>query len=751
LISFGSTASVERAGTVATKEDLERAEFLMDATRPVPQRRTLDDALCLPAEYVSRVSPEFYDDDQGDLVWQPDVYGLAAVLADRLDSPVVVDVGCGRATKLQRVMSGRSTIGIDIRENVDWCRSVFPAGTWLEADLEHDIGHLVADVPGHSLAICADVIEHLVDPRHLLAGLRALRERGVTIVLSTPERDRVYGPGNLGPPGFGAHVREWRRSEFALLLESAGLPAQAIGTTRSNFASDHAATICAVIVPEVRDVPTAIPKANTRLADLPAILASASHATAADYIEEAVGQGYCRVGITSVELIPGWQGDVVGSPLPSELVISEIGTRGLAPLNLVGAPIGSDPAKIAQLARDHLPISVTGIDPTMRWWPSESRRFMVRNEAQLAGGFEEAHKLIADLRSSSESIESDLRRQLDDALRQGAALTAQINASSEEVARLEGDVLRRHLNNLTQQFGDLTHQVAELQRANDDDEQRRESDRREHRAELTAEAKQRLLCHPNQRVGSARLNRFGTQNLYSALRRRGGKHAAALSAELRSPRCRQVAQALVLRSEAPSGLPAWLFDKDWYVRQDLGVRTRKVSAAAHYQSVGWRLGRSPHPLFASSWYLSHHPEVAELGIDPARHFCSVGWAQGFDPHPMFSVSWYLDRWPDVAAAGLNPLEHYLRFGWREERDPHPLFDTAWYKRFVDELAEPGLVHFVAHGAQRGFSPSALLDVGYYRASYPDVELSGLEPYWYYLEVGVPMGDRGSERSAVRAD
>jgi hypothetical protein len=52
--------------------------------------------------------------------------------------------------------------------------------------------------------------------------------------MSTPERDLVRGPDDLGPPGNPHHVREWNLAELERLLTWAGLQVLFIGLTASN-------------------------------------------------------------------------------------------------------------------------------------------------------------------------------------------------------------------------------------------------------------------------------------------------------------------------------------------------------------------------------------------------------------------------------------------------------------------------------------------------------------------------------------
>ena len=65
------------------------------------------------------------------------------------------------------------------------------------------------------IVICADVIEHVLDPVELMNYIVALSLRW--IVLSTPDRNLMYerfSPDLLGPPRNPHHIREWSFEEF---------------------------------------------------------------------------------------------------------------------------------------------------------------------------------------------------------------------------------------------------------------------------------------------------------------------------------------------------------------------------------------------------------------------------------------------------------------------------------------------------------------------------------------------------------
>jgi SAM-dependent methyltransferase len=71
------------------------------------------------------------------------------------------------------------------------------------------------------LVICADVVEHLLDPDPCVRFLGALLRPDGIAVVSTPERDIMRGPACITSPK-AVHVREWNASEFAEYLGAHG-------------------------------------------------------------------------------------------------------------------------------------------------------------------------------------------------------------------------------------------------------------------------------------------------------------------------------------------------------------------------------------------------------------------------------------------------------------------------------------------------------------------------------------------------
>jgi Putative methyltransferase len=199
---------------------------------------------CIKEGYVERARPTYFIDDGGSgITFQPQVYTWAEQVVER----GILDVGCGQAGKLVELHEQHpdwTFIGIDYGVNIDWCAANFPWGSWYNVDLEGGLPPGL-DTEGMTI-VCADVIEHLRDPRPLLASIRST---GCLAVFSTPERDLWYGEDHYGPPPNPSHVREWNSDEFVEFLTQQGFDLTYSGLTASDDVGTGNKTILVVAIP----------------------------------------------------------------------------------------------------------------------------------------------------------------------------------------------------------------------------------------------------------------------------------------------------------------------------------------------------------------------------------------------------------------------------------------------------------------------------------------------------------------------
>jgi|SRR5208337_2899891 len=179
---------------------------------------------CIREDYTHREEGEYdYEQNITD-DWQGEVYVAAAEIAASEGYTSILDVGCGRGYKMVKHFSHLKALGLDLPPTVEWLKENYPNHTWEIIDHYNP-------PQGYDLLICADVIEHVQEPEHLLDFIK--RARPKKIVISTPDRDvlaeRYYywylqrepdWKDFNGPPFNRCHLREWSFEEFDNYIKS---------------------------------------------------------------------------------------------------------------------------------------------------------------------------------------------------------------------------------------------------------------------------------------------------------------------------------------------------------------------------------------------------------------------------------------------------------------------------------------------------------------------------------------------------
>ena len=144
---------------------------------------------------------QYVDTDRSSKRYQKRVYRYASKIHRE---GRVLDIGCGTAYKTLKYFRKAETLGLEIEPTLSMLRERFPERCWEESDF--------TKIPKgrFSMVVCADVIEHIVDPDDLLDFVD--RVDFETCVMSTPDRDTLNNP--LGPPRNPSHLREWSFAEF---------------------------------------------------------------------------------------------------------------------------------------------------------------------------------------------------------------------------------------------------------------------------------------------------------------------------------------------------------------------------------------------------------------------------------------------------------------------------------------------------------------------------------------------------------
>ncbi|MCK4625077.1 MAG: methyltransferase domain-containing protein [Phycisphaerae bacterium] len=151
--------------------------------------------------------------------YQRPVYQLAASMVDSTNS--VLDLGCGYPVKLREYIAPltKDITGVDLPEVIERIQG-FRFGTWIAADLDVqgiDLGRTF------DVIICADVIEHLHNPRILLDVITKHGHRDTKIILSTPDSRTTKKLSDGKTPANSEHVREWATVELQRYLIASGL------------------------------------------------------------------------------------------------------------------------------------------------------------------------------------------------------------------------------------------------------------------------------------------------------------------------------------------------------------------------------------------------------------------------------------------------------------------------------------------------------------------------------------------------
>jgi len=179
--------------------------------------------------YQPNLAQITYDAEDGEAYWTPQRIEIGAryqfdVYADALrrlsTTCSLLDVGSGPPQKLSHMLGHhkREVWLVDQPSSAALAKRLLPSANFVAANLEEidiDLG------VRFDVIICADVVEHLVNPDPCLAFIRRhLSHEGIAF-LSTPERDVLRGRDCMKSPN-PMHVREWNQSEFCSLLEARG-------------------------------------------------------------------------------------------------------------------------------------------------------------------------------------------------------------------------------------------------------------------------------------------------------------------------------------------------------------------------------------------------------------------------------------------------------------------------------------------------------------------------------------------------
>jgi SAM-dependent methyltransferase len=144
---------------------------------------------------------QYIDSDKSSRRYQKAVYKYASKIHE---GGRVLDIGCGTGYKTMKFFGKSETLGLEIEPTLSLLREKYPHRYWEEGDLKK------IPTDRFPLVICADVIEHIIDPDDLLNFIGKINFSNC--VMSTPDRNTLNN--ELGPPRNSSHLREWLFAEF---------------------------------------------------------------------------------------------------------------------------------------------------------------------------------------------------------------------------------------------------------------------------------------------------------------------------------------------------------------------------------------------------------------------------------------------------------------------------------------------------------------------------------------------------------
>lgn len=176
----------------------------------------------LPVNYVEHHGYAHDPDIPVGLRYQPYVYELLKFLAQRAGIHYIVDIGCGVATRFTPFLDELKLVCVDCAATLNFVRGQVPEAIFVEWDLESGLPDLLHNFLADAVIVCSGVIEHLQNPQPLVNALSKLSRICPYVLISTPDRARLRGILDNGPPANPSHVREWTADEFGRFLCSCG-------------------------------------------------------------------------------------------------------------------------------------------------------------------------------------------------------------------------------------------------------------------------------------------------------------------------------------------------------------------------------------------------------------------------------------------------------------------------------------------------------------------------------------------------
>lgn len=179
---------------------------------------------------------------------ETDTCRFAIYLAQKFGCSQIIDLGCGSLGHLAEIAPGMSVIAVGDQGSLRFAEKNLSAATVVQHDFATPLNWTDRKALKQSVVVCSGLLQKLVDPTALLATLHDLLRDAPVAVITTPDRDRIAGIGDLGPPRSPENVREWSLTEFTRLLREAELNISFSGLTTEG-ATRNKNTAIAVLRP----------------------------------------------------------------------------------------------------------------------------------------------------------------------------------------------------------------------------------------------------------------------------------------------------------------------------------------------------------------------------------------------------------------------------------------------------------------------------------------------------------------------
>jgi len=177
---------------------------------------------------------------------QPDVYSFVKHLAQRCNIKYIIDIGCVYHYQTTELYPEFQIIGIGCGENLQYCMKQYKFAKWIDVDFTNKITISISEeILKESIIVCADIVEHLDNPTHLIELLRRFLNYSPYAILTAINRDHK-NTNDDGRPLNSQHVREWNFSEFNQLV-SENFNLSNIGLTINNHKDKEKNIIIALL------------------------------------------------------------------------------------------------------------------------------------------------------------------------------------------------------------------------------------------------------------------------------------------------------------------------------------------------------------------------------------------------------------------------------------------------------------------------------------------------------------------------